>query len=323
VDLGAIVAGMDKMLRRLIGEDVELVVCCAPALPLVYADPAQLEQVVLNLVVNARDAMPGGGRITVETSALPGPAGAGSGAGRVRLAVSDTGVGMAEEVRAHLFEPFFTTKREGRGTGLGLATVYGIVKHASGDIRVESAPGQGSRFEILLPVSGAGAAAAPEPCEDPQELHRGHETVLLVEDEPRVRAVAGLALRRAGYAVLEAPDGQAALEVARGAARLDVLVTDVVMPRLGGVDLAARLEAERPGVAVVFMSGYDREAQLPDSAGVLRKPFTAATLTRAIRERLDARREPAAPPAAAAAAAAAPPAATAEPVAAAARAHQA
>jgi PAS domain S-box-containing protein len=297
VDLGAIAAGMEKMLRRLIGEDVELLVSSAPGLPLVYADPAQLEQVVLNLVVNARDAMPKGGRITVETSAVGAPGD--SGAARVRLAVSDTGVGMAEEVRAHLFEPFFTTKREGRGTGLGLATVYGIVKQANGDIRVESEPGQGSRFEVLLPVSGHAAAGPGEVHPEPEELLRGHETVLLVEDDPRVRAVAGLALRRAGYAVLEAPNGEAALELARGTDHLDVLVTDLVMPRLGGADLAARLQAERPDLPVVFMSGYARQAQLPDAGagGVLQKPFTAATLTRAIRERLEARREPA-PPAA-------------------------
>jgi CheY-like chemotaxis protein len=233
--------------------------------------------------------MPGGGRITVETATVtvgddlqdlaPGA--------YVRLTVSDTGCGMTGEVRSHLFEPFFTTKAEGKGTGLGLATVYGIVKQARGDVRVESAPGRGTRFDVYLPAAPAETGEeVPAPVVD--GVRPGDETVLLAEDDAQVRAVAAQALRRAGYTVLEAPDGEAALALAAGTRRLDVLVADVVMPHLGGVALAARLRALRGPLPVVFVTGYGDEGPSGDdpSTAVLQKPFDAATLTRTIREQL-------------------------------------
>ncbi len=295
VDLGQVVAEMERMLRRLIGEDVELEISRGAALRPVHADVGQLEQVVLNLVVNARDAMPAGGRLRIETSNVDATTGGGGAPARpgerwVGLAVTDTGCGMAADVAAHLFEPFFTTKEKGKGTGLGLATVYGIVKQCGGDVRVESAPGRGSRFEVLLPASDQPAhAASASPAHE--GLRRGDETILLVEDEQRVRAVAAHALRRAGYTVLEAGDGEKALAVAAVADRLDALVTDVVMPHMGGPQLAARLRALRPGLAVVFVSGYAGEALVgegDEAPAVVQKPFTAAGLSRAVREQLDA-----------------------------------
>jgi two-component system, cell cycle sensor histidine kinase and response regulator CckA len=299
LDLGEVVAGMEHLLRRLIGEGVALEVSRGTGLRAVHADPAHMEQVILNLVVNARDAVGGGGRIVVETSNLEVIVDEAHWVGAppgqyVCLAVSDTGCGMAPEVRTRLFEPYFTTKAEGKGTGLGLATVYGIVKRAGGEIHVESAPGQGARFEVLLPPADEGAAARPTDARR-GELERGSETILLVEDEPRVRAVAALALRHAGYAVLEASDGEDAAAVATGAGRIDALVTDVVMPRLGGVPLAARLRALRPELMVVFVSGYAGEGMLEDELAakgttVLYKPFTAPALLHAVRQQLDSRR---------------------------------
>ncbi|MBI5066849.1 MAG: response regulator [Deltaproteobacteria bacterium] len=294
VDLGEVVAGMEKMLRRLIGEDVELEVERIPGLWPVRADPGQLEQVVLNLVVNARDAMPEGGRIRVATGNVPpGEGGAGE---RVRLAVRDCGVGMSDEVRAHLFEPFFTTKLGGRGTGLGLATVYGIVKQAGGDVRVDSAPGEGTCFEVLFPRAET-AAEEEEEEEAPADAAGaapGGETILLVEDEPRVRSTTAQVLRRAGYTVLEAVDGEEALEVAARAPRLDLVVSDLVMPRLGGIPMAVLLRAQRGDVPVLFLSGYAGEARHSEgldaqAVAFLQKPFSAADLARAVRERLAAR----------------------------------
>ncbi len=299
LDLGEVVAGMEKMLRRLIGEDVELVITRGEALHPVHADPAQIEQVVLNLVVNARDAIEGrGGCIRIETANVdvepddghwPGVlAGA-----RARLAVTDDGCGMSAEVRDRLFEPFFTTKPEGKGTGLGLATVYGAVKQAGGEVRVESAPGLGSRFEVIFPPAQGAALEEREAHSAPQSA-RGNETVLLVEDDESVREVSASALRRAGYVVVEAGDGEAALALVAELPRLDALVADVVMPRLGGVPLAARLRARCGDVAVVFMSGYTGEsfaAEGPEAAEatLLLKPFASAELANAVRDALDAR----------------------------------
>jgi CheY-like chemotaxis protein len=269
----------------------------------IQADPGRIEQVVLNLVVNARDAMPAGGRVVIETSNLPRPSAGGldlpPGA-YVCLAVSDTGLGMTGEVRSHLFEPFFTTKAEGKGTGLGLATVYGIVKQAGGDVRVESEPGHGARFEVLLPAAPPEVALAAEVTSHDRVLP-GSETILLVEDEQRVRAAEAQMLRRAGYTVVEAPDGETALAFAAGDGRIDVLVTDLVMPRLGGAALAAKLRKLRGPIPVVFVSGYGGETfaggDLGDlTAAVLQKPFTAAALTRAIRERLAAKGRAPPPP---------------------------
>jgi signal transduction histidine kinase/ActR/RegA family two-component response regulator len=299
LDLGEVVAGMEKMLRRLIGEDVDLLVARGEALQPVQADPAQLEQVLLNLVMNARDALAGrGGCIRVETANVdvepddghwPGvPAGA-----RVRLAVQDDGCGMSADVRDRLFEPFFTTKPEGKGTGLGLATVYGAVKQAEGEIRVESAPGLGSRFEVIFPLAHAAVVEDRGACSGPQSS-RGHETILVVEDDDSVREVSASALRRAGYVVVEANDGEAALELVADLPRLDGLVADVVMPRLGGVPLASRLRARCGDVAVVFMSGYTGDsfaAEGPEAADatLLAKPFAAVELANAVRDALDAR----------------------------------
>jgi PAS domain S-box-containing protein len=297
LDLGETVAGMEKMLRRLIGEDVELLVSRQPGLMPVMADPGRFEQVVLNLVVNARDAMPAGGRIVLETTNTTHRAGNGLDlppGPYVRLAVSDTGTGMSGEVRSHLFEPFFTTKAEGKGTGLGLATVYGIVKQAGGEVKVDSEPGRGSRFEVLLPAAPAEAALEAEG-RGGDEVQGGSETILLVEDEARVRAAEAQMLRRAGYTVIEAPDGETAVGCAGAGTPFDVLVTDLVMPRLGGAALAAKLRKLRGPIPVVFVSGYGGEVLAGDDLGegtaaVLQKPFTAGALTRAIRAQLAAAR---------------------------------
>ncbi|HEX8696051.1 MAG TPA: PAS domain S-box protein [Longimicrobium sp.] len=304
LDLNAVVLDMERMLRRLIGEDVELVTRLERSAAHVRADPGQLEQVLLNLAVNARDAMPSGGRLIVETRnarldeelkrtypyVVPGS--------YVLLAVTDTGHGMDRETQERVFEPFFTTKP--RGTGLGLSTVYGIVKQSGGYIWVYSEPENGTTFRIYLPpveapaeeaASGPGAAAPT----------RGAETVLLAEDEETVRRLARRVLQRSGYTVLEAADGEEALRVA-GAHRgpIHLLVTDVVMPRLGGRDLAARLLAARPGLRVLYVSGYTEEAVqrhgvLDPGIGFLEKPFTAEALAERVRRALD---EPAAAPAA-------------------------
>jgi CheY-like chemotaxis protein len=212
----------------------------------------------------------------------------------VTLTVTDEGTGMTAETRSHLFEPFFTTKEKGKGTGLGLATVYGIVKQAGGDVRVESAPGRGSTFQVLLPALEAAAplALAAAPASDAPP--RGSETVLLVEDDERVRSSTARALRAAGYTVLEAEDGEDALARAAAAPDLDVLVTDVVMPRLGGPALAARMRMLRPGVRILFVSGYAEEGLLQgerlergDGTEILWKPFTAAALAQAVRALVD------------------------------------
>jgi PAS domain S-box-containing protein len=299
VDLNEVVRSMETMLGRLIGEDIALTTRLDQAAGCVRADPAQLEQMIVNLVVNARDAMPLGGRLTLETSYTridegfarqhvglrPGP--------YVRLVVRDTGVGMDGLIKAHLFEPFFTTKGPGKGTGLGLATVYGIVTQCGGAIRVESEPGQGATFTIELPrvdapadrPGDAGAAgAAPH----------GSETVLLVEDEPEVRGLARDILRQQGYTVLEATDGDDALRVGREhRGPIHLLVTDVVMPQMGGRQLADRLQEGRRETKVLYVSGYTDDAILHQGVSetgtaFLAKPFTAAALAHKVRQVLDA-----------------------------------
>ncbi|MDR7460778.1 MAG: PAS domain S-box protein [Armatimonadota bacterium] len=290
LDINEVVRGMEKLLRRLIGEDVELVLQLAPALGRVRADRGQLEQVVMNLVVNAREAMPRGGRITLTTNGMdrwPD----GSERAAVVLAVDDTGIGMDAATRARIFEPFFTTKRE-RGTGLGLATVYGIVKQSGGEIVVESEPGQGTTFRIYLPR----VEAEPDPDEEVAEepVPGGTETILLVEDEAEVRRLARDILREHGYAVHEAADGEEGLRRARDAA-FDLLVTDVVLPRVGGVELARRLSAVRPGLRVLYMSGYTEDDMTFRSLAArevpfLSKPFSPASLLRAVRQALDGTR---------------------------------
>ncbi len=296
LDLNDTMSSMDRMLRRLLGENVELEVVAAPELGRVRIDPGQIEQVILNLVVNARDATPEGGRITIETSRAevggqePAPRG-GLVPGRyVVLSVRDTGHGMDADVRSHLFEPFFTTKDKGKGTGLGLSTAYGIVKEAGGDIRVRSEPGRGSTFEVYLPRLDVPAEADQA---DREALPVGDETVLLVEDEPMVRQLAARVLRGLGYTVREATDGMEALRLVAGhTAEIDLVVTDVVMPRLGGRELASRLRTERPNLAVLFISGYTEnvsDVQGLIGAGVefLQKPFTPASLARSVRSTLE------------------------------------
>jgi PAS domain S-box-containing protein len=291
VRLGELVENLRKMLGRLIGEDVRLVTSTAPDLAVVRADPGQLEQVLVNLAVNARDAMPKGGTLSVECrNAEP------QGAGRfVRLTVSDTGCGMADDVKARIFEPFFTTKGPGKGTGLGLATVFGIVQQSGGRIAVESRVGMGTTFRVDLPVDPAAAAEPAAPAAAKQaSLSCGSETILLVEDEGAVRMMALHALQSSGYAVLDAEDGEQALRVVQTfGVPIRLLVTDVVMPGLGGRELADRLQAAQPGLRVLYMSGYTddevvRRGVEADRVHFLPKPFSPQVLARRVREVLDA-----------------------------------
>jgi two-component system cell cycle sensor histidine kinase/response regulator CckA len=291
-DLNEVVAEAERMLRRLIGEDVALKAALCPGGLLVQADPGQVEQVLMNLAVNARDAMPTGGRLTIETAEVERD-GADARPGRYALlAVSDTGCGMTPEVQARAFEPFFTTKEAGKGTGLGLAVVHGIVTEAGGHITVYSEAGKGSSFKVYLPV----AARPARPVASPSAVRsapRGTETVLLVEDEKAVRTLTGYVLADCGYRVLEAADGDEALRVAQGHVGLiDLLVTDVVMPGVGGRRLAERLAATRPGTKVLFVSGYTDDAIVrhgvrEDQVHFLQKPFTPLALARKVREVLD------------------------------------
>ncbi len=298
LDLNAVVADMNSMLRRLIGEDIDLVVIPAAGLWRVRADRGQVEQVIVNLAVNARDAMPGGGRLTLETSnaQLDEPAAAGrlslpAGSYAV-LTVSDTGEGMTGETLSHLFEPFFTTKESGKGTGLGLATVYGIVAQSGGAIDVASAQGRGTAFRVYLPRVDADVDL-PAPEARGTESWRGTETILLVEDEDGVRTLVLEILRRKGYAVLTARNGGEALLVCeRQPGTIELMLTDVVMPGMGGKDLARRLAPLRPGMKTLYMSGYtdaavSRSGVLEPGTRFLQKPFTADDLARKVREALD------------------------------------
>jgi PAS domain S-box-containing protein len=299
LDLNAVVSEVEKLLRRLIGEDVELVTRLDPGLGSVKADPGQLEQVLMNLAVNARDAMPKGGTLTVETAntildtgfARANP-GARSGEYAV-LTVADTGIGMSDEVRSHAFEPFFTTKEKGKGTGLGLATAYGIVKQSDGYITVESEPGRGATFRIYFPRA-AGAAAASGRGEHPALSPRGTETILVVEDESGVRRLSRAILKAQGYIVLEAASGDEALEVARShAGQIHLVATDVIMPGMSGHVLWDRLRVLRPDSRVLFMSGYTDDAiathgVLEPGIAFLQKPFTPFGLAQKVREVLDA-----------------------------------
>jgi PAS domain S-box-containing protein len=298
LDMNSLVIQASKMLRRLIGENIELVTKLAPARPAVLADAGQIEQILMNLAVNARDAMPQGGRLSIETATVvldesyatqhiavrPGP--------YVMLAVTDNGVGMDEHTRSRLFEPFFTTKERGRGTGLGLATVYGIVKQSGGYVWVYSEPGRGSTFKIYLPhvedVATIEAATS-----DVEGVPSGSETILLVEDEQAVRSLARALLERAGYKVLDAAGPREAEDVfGKHADRIELLVTDVIMPGSSGPALFERLSVERPNLRVLYMSGYTDDAivqyaGLPADIAFLQKPFTARGLMCKVREALD------------------------------------
>src|SRR5438309_890380 len=299
LEVNTLVSDLEKMLRRLLGEDVALSTRLAPTTGRVKADPGQLEQVIMNLAVNARDAMPNGGKLTLETANvdLDGayaadhyPARAGP---FVMLAVSDTGIGMSQETQVHMFEPFFTTKEKGKGTGLGLATVYGIIKQSGGFIWVYSEVGHGTTFKLYLPrvEELAERAAAPAPART--RPARGTETVLVVEDEAPVRNVARQVLERHGYTVLEAPSAEAALDIAtRYSGTIHLLLTDVVMPGLNGRELASRLVDLRPDARVIFMSGYTddavtRHGVLEPGSAYVQKPFTPDAIARRVREVLD------------------------------------
>jgi PAS domain S-box-containing protein len=301
LDVNEMVGALHKMLRRLIGEDIELITALDPAAPRVKADPSQLDQVVLNLVVNARDAMPAGGRLTIETVSTRldeayarSHAGVSPGA-YVMIAVSDTGCGMDAETQRRIFEPFFTTKGPDKGTGLGLATVHGIVEQSGGHIWVYSELGEGTTFKIYLPaaadeMSATGPTAVPS-------APKGSETILLVEDEPEVRAVARESLLVYGYTVLEAGHPDEALAVAlRHQAPIDLLVTDVIMPGMNGVTMADLMARERQHTRVLYISGYTdlavlRHNLLRPGKAFLQKPFTAEILARKVREVLDMHEE--------------------------------
>jgi len=299
LDLNRLIAEIEKMLRRLIGEDVDLVTALDPALAYVWADAGQLEQVVMNLAVNARDAMPRGGKLTIETSdveldeayaRLHTPVRPGR---YVMIAVSDTGVGMDAATRSRIFEPFFTTKEQGKGTGLGLATVYGIVKQSGGYIWAYSEPGKGTTFKVYLPP--ADQSLLPEEDRVGETLSvRGTETVLLVEDEESVRTLSRAILESYGYRVLEAAGAEEAIETAqRYQQPIHLLLTDVIMPAMGGPDLASRIQTLRPGVRVLYMSGYTdetvfRHGYLEQGRLFLQKPFTPAALARKLRDALRA-----------------------------------
>lgn len=299
LDMNALVAGTHRMLTRLVGESVTLSFHPAPDLGAVRVDATQLEQVVVNLVINARDAMPDGGTLTVETANVrldanyalthldvaPGP--------YVMLAVTDSGQGMEAGVRERIFEPFFTTKESGKGTGLGLATVFGIVRQSDGHIWAYSEPGAGTTFKVYFPRVDAPAHA--ETIGEPQKrATSGSETILLVEDDDGVRGIAGVILRRFGYDVVEAPNGEAAIGLCRHFARpIHLLITDLVMPQMGGRSLAESLATSRPQMKVLYMSGYAdngivQQGHLDASAAFLQKPLTPSVLAAKVREVLDA-----------------------------------
>jgi signal transduction histidine kinase len=295
LDLGQVVSGVLPMLRRLVREDIEIAVSLARARTIVLADLSQIEQILVNLAVNARDAMPDGGTLTFETAHVTVQQGTDDGElapGRyVRLTVRDTGAGMDEDTRRRAFEPFFTTKGAGRGTGLGLSTVFAIARQSGGRITVESAPGVGAAFHLLLPESDA----VPEARSSLPPRTEGKPraaTILVVEDDDPVRNVTCAILRRQGYAVLDARNaGEAILVSEQHPAEIHLLLTDVVMPRMGGPELADRLSAARPSMRVVFMTGYVGEAlasvRRRANALVLEKPITPDDLSRRIREALD------------------------------------
>jgi CheY-like chemotaxis protein len=298
LDLNAIVMNLDQLLRRLMGENIAMKTFVSKDVGAIKADPGQIEQVIMNLVVNARDALPDGGRILIETSNVdldsaytrdhtvvrPGP--------YVLLAVTDTGIGMTADTVAHIFEPFYTTKESGRGTGLGLSTVYGIVKQSGGYIWVYSELGKGTTFKVYLPrVKDAVQAPAAETPASTAPM--GHETILLVEDEPDVRELTQMVLTERGYRVIEALTPEDAERLAgNNGAEIHLLLTDVVMPGMSGRELAKRLTGRYPNLRVLYMSGYTynviaQDGTLEEGISFLQKPFTPQVLTQKVRESLD------------------------------------
>jgi len=299
INLNDVMLEMDKMLHPLIGENIELVTLPGEDLGRIKMDRNQIEQVFVNLVVNARDAMPTGGKITIMATnvtveeAYARQHGDVTPGEYVMLEVCDTGVGMTEEIKSHLFEPFYTTKEVGKGTGLGLATCYGIVKRSGGSIWAYSEPGKGTAFKIYFPRVEKEAETLPKHDES-EYLSRGTETVLLVEDEPSVRDGVARMLRDQGYTVLEAATGQECLRVAQGhgGKKIHLLLTDVMMPQMGGKELAERLRTNRPDIRVIFFSGYPGEAvahhgMLDSGIAFLQKPLSPAVLARKVREVLN------------------------------------
>ena len=301
LDVNDSIRSLEKMLRRILGEDIELTIRLLAGLQRCWFDPGQLQQVLMNLIVNARDAMPRGGKVTIESSnaildasyvAVHPEAHTGA---HVVIAVSDNGAGMDRQTQARIFEPFFTTKAKDHGTGLGLSTVYGIIKQSGGSIWVYSEPGEGTTFKVYIPATADEAFLAPPPT--PAVVARGSETILLVEDETQVRLVVGNILRRAGYHVIEASNGGEALLVCeQHGATIQLLLTDVVMPRMSGRDLADRLKPLRPDMSVLFMSGYTEDAVvvhgvLHSGIHFLQKPITPDALLRKVRQVLEGVRE--------------------------------
>jgi PAS domain S-box-containing protein len=297
VDLNAVVTDVDKMLRRIIGEDIEITTRFAPSLGAVEVDPGQIEQVLVNLVLNARDAMPKGGQLIVETANIPLEQNYSSEhfyvkAGRyVRLSITDTGIGMDAVTRARLFEPFFTTKELGRGTGLGLATVYGIVKQSGGHIEVSSEPGRGTSFKIYFPLINR-PVTTPAPHPPATDSSQGTEIILLVEDENALRQMVTQVLSARGYQVIAVHSAEEAEQIVAANPRIDMLLTDVIMPKVGGPELARRIAPRYPKMKVLFMSGYTANSMRKDgeheqSSSFLEKPFTPQTLAAKVREILD------------------------------------
>ena len=284
---------MQPMLHRLLGDNIELLVLTSPGLARVKADPAQIEQVIVNLAANSRDAMPQGGKLVLETANVDleeGPASRNLGVRPgpyVMLAVSDSGVGMDPETRSRLFEPFFTTKAPGKGSGLGLATVYGAIKQSDGQVTVYSQPGCGTIFEIYLPQV---QEAVAEPAR--KALDKGSETILLVDDEEGVRKLVFAILKSNGYDVLEANSAAAALAIyEKNSHKIDMVLTDIVMPQMNGLDLGRQLGERTPGLKILYMSGYrDNAAGVAGAVpkAFLHKPFTPAVLLAKVREVLDA-----------------------------------
>jgi len=306
LDLNRVVTETDRMLRRLIGEDVQLRTLMEPALGNIKADPGQIEQVLMNLAVNARDAMAGGGKLTIETKNIEldenyaGHHIAVKPGAYVMLAVSDTGIGMDEATLSRIFEPFFTTKAPGKGTGLGLSTVYGIVKQSGGNIWVYSERGQGTTFKIYLPRVGDSAEEYALNARAVTVM-RGTETILLVEDEAIVRQLAREVLEMHGYRVLEAASGEAALaHCQRYAGTIDLLLTDVVMPETSGPVLARQLAALSRPMRILYMSGYTDDAivhhgVLDKGTNFIQKPFSPNALMKKVRDVLDAPEQPSPP----------------------------
>src|SRR5947208_14397432 len=295
IDLNASVMEIEKMLHRVIGEDIELAIRLEPGLGRIKADPGQLSQVLMNLAVNSRDAMPNGGKLVIETAnadlddtygrqhlgAKSGP--------HVMLAVSDTGMGMDSETLSHIFEPFFTTKETGKGTGLGLSMVYGIVKQSNGYIMAYSEPGRGTTFKIYFPSTEESLPVQQRE----MEIVGGTETILVVEDEPALRELTCTLLEDSGYTVLESSGVEDAMRTAKDMQRqIDLLLTDVVMPRLDGRELASRLAALRPDLKVLYMSGYTDDViahrgVLAQGTLLVQKPFTRTTCLQEVRQPLD------------------------------------